>query len=531
MRIRKLHKDAGAPTLPLDLPSSVLRDSARRLRIAAWVWIGLWSVGLIMNNLVGPWISPDQPLDDAWPWPANPVAFACILVSVGLVIYARQSARDAHRILDLALVYELVLALAIGIVNQWTPNVHGLSWICVLIIVHPLLVPNAPFKTLLVSLAAASMDFVGLWISSLRGSVIPASEVLLWTYLPNYICAIIAVIPAHVLTRLSQQTHVAQELGSYRLYELLSRGGMGEVYRAEHRMLARPAAIKLIRPERLGASPEDRAHVIRRFEREARVTARMCSPHTINVYDFGVTDDGTFYYVMELLDGFDLETLVRRFGPVESARAVHLLEQVCDSLAEAHENGLIHQDIKPGNVYVCRYGLAADFVKVLDFGLVRPTRPGAHGITQSSETVVGGTPGYMAPEQALADAPVDPRSDIYAVGCLAYWLITGQLVFESSSYVDVIAQHVREPVVPPSARTELEVSDALERVILACLEKDPERRPQSAAALARMLRECALEPWDAARARAWWQHVAPKPKEPVSTGEPPAAITILPNPR
>ncbi len=512
MWIRKREPaDAGLPTVPLELPSVVLRDAARRLRVAALVWITLWSIGLVMNNLVGPMISPDRPLDDAWPWPANPAAFACILVSIGLVLYTRRRSADSQRLLNLALGYELVLALAIGLVNQWTPNEYGLSWICVLIIVHPLLVPNTPGKTFVVSVAAASMDLVGLWASGLRGQTLPPAEVLLWTYLPNYICAVIAVVPARILTKLSHQAYAAEELGSYKLGELLGRGGMGEVYRAEHRMLARPAAIKLIRPEYVGTSATEQSRALRRFEREARVTAQMHSPHTIGIYDFGVADDGTFYYVMELLDGFDLDTFVRRFGPVRAARTVQLLEQVCDSLAEAHQSGLIHQDIKPANVYVCRYGLEVDFVKVLDFGLVRPAVTGTSALGQSAESLIGGTPAYMAPEQALRNHPIDARTDIYAVGCLGYWLLTGQLVFESDSYVEVIAQHAQAPVVPPSQRTEIEVPRALERVILACLEKDPGRRPQSAETLARTLSECGVERWSREMARSWWDAIAPKP--------------------
>lgn len=506
--------DAGAPTLPIGLPRNVLRDSARRLRVAAVVWITLWTIGLVMNNLVGRLVSPDRPLDDAWPWPANPAAFACILVSIGVILYTRRDSVDSRRVLNLALVYELVLALAIGLVNQWTPNEHGLSWICVLIVVHPLLVPNAPGRTFAVSVVAASMDLVGLAVAGLRGVTIPAAEVLVWTYLPNYICAVIAVLPARVLTKLSRQAYAAEELGSYKLGELLSRGGMGEVYRAEHRMLARPAAIKLIRPERLGMGAAEQSHAIRRFEREARVTAQMRSPHTIDIYDFGVTEEGTFYYVMELLDGFDLETFVRRFGPAGAPRTLLILEQVCDSLAEAHQNGLIHQDIKPANVYLCRYGREVDFVKVLDFGLVRPTFTETGELSQ--ETLIGGTPAYMAPEQALRNHPIDARTDIYALGCLGYWLLTGQLVFASDSLVEVIAQHAQSPVIPPSKRTEIMVPEALERVILMCLEKDPARRPQSAENVAKMLAECGVERWSTTMARSWWNAIAPKPVRPPS---------------
>ena len=196
-----------------------------------------------------------------------------------------------------------------------------------------------------------------------------------------------------------------------------------------------------------------------RFEREAQATASLRSPHTIELYDFGVADDGAFYYVMELLDGFDLETLVERFGPLPAERAVHLLTQVCHSLAEAHAAGLVHRDIKPANVYVCRYGREVDFVKVLDFGLVKSQRDAERRRRQRSPRhhAVGGTPAFMSPEQVMGDRPIDGRSDIYAVGCLAYWLVTGQLVFTGRTAIETMLQHAQATPVPPSQRTELEI--------------------------------------------------------------------------
>ena len=490
------------------LPSEIQRDAGRRLATAAWVWIGLWSLGLVMNNIVGPWLSPERPLDDAWPWPGNPAALGCILVSVAVIFATRRASLSLARLLDLALVYEVVLAFAIGLVNQWTPNTAGLSWICALLLVHPLLVPNTVLRTVVASLLAAAMDLVGLAITGARGVPLPPGEVILWTYLPNFICAFLAMLPAKVVARLSREVTAARELGSYKLGELLRKGGMGEVYREEHRLLARPAAIKLVRPELLGVPLAERQQVLRRFEREAQATARLRSAHTIAVYDYGIADDGTFYYVMELLDGFDLDTFVRRFGPVPAARAVHFLTQVCDSLAEAHENELIHRDIKPANVFACHYGRTFDVVKVLDFGLVKPARP-ADGITSATDAI-GGTPGFMAPEQVLGMQPVDARTDLYAVGCLAYWLLTGQLVFDGASAVDVIAQHARTPPTPPSQRTELPIPSALDSLILSCLEKEPARRPQSADDLLDSLRRCGVEPWTEAQGRSWWQALVPE---------------------
>ena len=197
---------------------------------------------------------------------------------------------------------------------------------------------------------------------------------------------------------------------------------MGEVWRAEHRLLARDAAIKLVRPEVLGARNDQEVQLtLRRFEREAQATAALNSPHTIQVFDFGITQDGTFYYVMELLAGRDLESLVREFGPLPAARTIYLLRQVCHSLADAHARGLVHRDVKPANIYVCRMGLDYDFAKVLDFGLVKiRNRPSADSLTTMDQSTTG-TPAYMAPECILGDVDVDRRADVYALGCVAYF--------------------------------------------------------------------------------------------------------------
>jgi serine/threonine-protein kinase len=296
-------------------------------------------------------------------------------------------------------------------------------------------------------------------------------------------------------------------MGSYRLIDILGRGGMGEVWRAQHRMLARPAAIKLIRPETLGDRDEaGRSTIIARFEREAQATASMCSPHTIDLFDFGVSDDGAFYYVMELLDGLDTETLITRFGPVPPERAIYLLQQVCDSLGEAHEAGLIHRDVKPANMYVCRYGREVDFVKVLDFGLVKHQRePEEADLKLTAEGAASGTPAYMAPEQVLGDSPIDGRTDIYSVGCLGYWLLSGHLVFEGETMMKTLMHHAHTEPTPPSAVSEIKIPPSLDRIILKCLEKKPANRFQTADELAEALAACdTKEQWTRSRAHHWW---------------------------
>ena len=294
------------------------------------------------------------------------------------------------------------------------------------------------------------------------------------------------------------------QLGSYQLIDRLGEGGMGEVWRAEHRLLGRPAAVKLIRPEVVGRN-EDQGTLNRRFEREAKVTASLRSPHTVTIYDFGTTPDGAFYYAMELLDGLDLESLVARFGPQSPERVIHFLLQASDSLSEAHGKGLIHRDIKPQNIFASRLGLNYDFVKVLDFGLVKtPALANNSHVRLTLDGTTTGTPAYMSPEMALGN-PVDARSDIYSLGCVAYRMLTGAQVFERDTSLAVLLAHIQEDPIAPSQRTELEIPQELDRAILACLEKDPSKRPQTARDLARRLAAVPLpQPWDTSRAERWW---------------------------
>ena len=281
---------------------------------------------------------------------------------------------------------------------------------------------------------------------------------------------------------------------------------MGEVWRARHRMLARPAAIKLIRPSfardgRGGVSEE----AVRRFEREAQVIARLRSPHTVELFDFGMAADGAFYYVMELLDGLDADSLLRRFGPTPPERAIYLLRQVCHSLSEAQSCGLVHRDIKPANIFVCRYGEEYDFVKVLDFGIVRAVHDAADtNPVHTREHAIQGTPAFIAPEQAMG-ADLDGRADIYATGCLAYWFLTGQFVFTAETPMGLLVQHAQTPAAPPSARTDQPIPTALDDLVLSCLAKDPAQRPQSARELSRRLAEVeGASAWTQDRAREWW---------------------------
>jgi eukaryotic-like serine/threonine-protein kinase len=493
-----------------ELPEDLLREATERLGVLALVWASLFAFGILMNDVIAPLLH--LPMRELIPWgrPADVVAVLSIGVSLWLWRYIRQLSCRPRVALDLALVYEVLLAFGVGIVNQWEPHrvlAGRLSWICVLVLLFPMLVPNTPRKTLIASLAAASMDPVGLLVAHWRGLEIPALTVILWNYLPNYACALLAVIPSKIMTRLGHQVQRARELGSYRLVEMIGRGGMGEVWRATHRMLARPAAIKLIKPEILGTPGGNGGRlVVQRFRREAEAASFLQSPHTIRLYDFGETRAGTFYFVMELLDGLDLEKMVSRFGPIPPERVVHILRQSCHSLGEAHERGLIHRDVKPANIYLCRLGREYDFVKVLDFGLVKYDQDQSIMDTvKATSDLTTGTPAYMAPEMANGD-PVDRRADLYALGCVAYWLLTGRMVFEAESPLKMLIQHIQAQPVPPSVRGGRPVPPALEQLVLRCLAKDPASRPSSADAILRELDRIELQrPWDQERAREWWE--------------------------
>jgi serine/threonine-protein kinase len=398
-----------------------------------------------------------------------------------------------------------------------------ISWIAILLLVYSIVAPATPMKMLGASLVAASLDPLGVWIAHLRGVPAPSvvqTFVLFWT---NYICAGLATIPAYLMRKIGRKLRKARELGSYELIELLGHGGMGEVWTAQHRLLARRAAVKLVRPELLGAASEDEARVVlKRFEREAQATAALSSPHTIQLFDFGITDQGVFYYVMELLSGRDLESMVREFGPMPAERVGFLLRQAAHSLADAHARGLVHRDIKPANVYVCRMGLEYDFVKVLDFGLVKVNATSA---LRSQTLVTGeqkttGTPAYMAPEIILGESTVDRRADVYALGCVAYFLLTGQLVFEADTPMKMLLQHVQAEPVPPSQRTELPIPRELEDLVLACLQKDPNKRPQNAEVLFDMACRCHVGGhWNSATAKAWWDKHLPELTGPLSLGD------------
>lgn len=494
------------------LPPDLLAQTCRRVGIAGVVFAAVWAIVLLMQNVVWRFFDGHQHayFVDVWPMPGNLIAGAGVALSLAMVPLARWLSDRPHLLIRLGLTFEVATAALIAVLNWQSPQAMlgiGVSWVCVVIIAYPAIVPASPGRVLGASLAAASMDplmYVALIAS--QGAGVADGFELTWMFMPNYLCALLAVVPAKVIRTLGQRVSRARELGSYRLEGKLGTGGMGDVYRATHRLLARPAAIKLIRPEVLGAStPEAAEIIVERFKREARAAANLRSPNTIELYDFGTTADGALYYVMELLEGLNLQEMVERFGPLPPARAVHFLRQACLSLGEAHDRGLVHRDIKPSNLVAARLGLGVDHLKILDFGLVKADPDHASGSTLlTSPNVTTGTPAFMSPEMALGDAPVDRRADIYALGCVGYWLLTGRNVFEGPTPVAVLMAHVREQPVPPSRRSELDVPPELDDVILACLAKRPEDRPSNAMDIYEALCCLPVAPWNSTTALEWW---------------------------
>ncbi|HMA17738.1 MAG TPA: serine/threonine-protein kinase [Thermoanaerobaculia bacterium] len=504
VRSARVVAGASTPSRPAlaSLPPDLAREGVRRLRIVAWGLTGADAFFILLRFFAD--VQRGRPSSRVVEVGAVAVGMALALVMVRLTSSDRLNPRT---LLDLGLVFQVLSALVIAV--SYYPfttsgRVGGWSGVAVWVVTFPLVVPNTRGKVVLATIASALMDPLGSVLHITAGVPPPPLQEAIIAYFPTVIAAALGIAISRMVFRISVEASRARELGSYRLVEPLGAGGMGEVWRAEHRMLARPAAIKLIRTDsQSGGSSRD---LQRRFEREARATAKLTSPHTVQVYDYGTTEEGTFYYVMELLEGFDLETLIRQFGPLPPERAIHLLHQACLSLAEAHARGFTHRDIKPANIYVCHYGIQFDFVKILDFGLVKAA--GGLDAADGTLTAVGtiaGTPGYMSPEMALG-REVDSRADIYSLGCVGYWLLTGRPVFEADSAVEILMEHARTPPPRPSERAPGPLPPGLEEILLGCLRKSPDERPQSIEEVAAALEKIAAsERWTASRARRWWQ--------------------------
>jgi serine/threonine-protein kinase len=382
---------------------------------------------------------------------------------------------------------------------------NGIINILIIMTLYGVFIPNDPKDTARVVLTMALGPFLVLVLLKLKAAEassivdhVASGQIAIANMLFVLISAALAIYAAHVLQGLRRDLHQAKKLGQYQLGEKLGEGGMGAVYMAEHQLLKRPCALKMIRPD-IDTNPV----ALARFEREVRSAAMLSHPNTIEIFDYGHTDDGTFYYVMEYLPGLSLSDLVRQFGPMNPGRVVYLIRQVCGALAEAHRYGLVHRDLKPANILVAILGGRCDIAKVLDFGLVKLTaNPEAPQLT--ADYTVSGTPQFMSPEQATASPDLDGRADIYSLGAILYFVLTGRPPFEGKTPTELMIAHARDPVVPPT-RHRGDIPADLEAVVLKCMAKKPEDRYPDARALSAALAACACAgDWDDERAERWW---------------------------
>ena len=376
------------------------------------------------------------------------------------------------------------------------------AW-CILILIYGIFMPNTWKRGAAVMIPFSLLPFIILavqsWWSPLVAKLLSEGGSISPIPLP-VVAALVGVYGTHIINSARREAFKARQFGQYRLLDKLGSGGMGEVYEAEHVLLKRPCAMKLIKP---GIVAD--ATAIANFEKEVKATAKLTHWNTIEIYDYGHTEDGTFYYVMELLPGLSLDELVNLEGPLPPGRVVHLIRQVCGALQEAHEAGLIHRDIKPANIFAAQRGGVYDVAKLLDFGLVKERSSDPSSTENDSRYAsFSGTPHYMPPEQAVAYQEVDRRSDIYALGAVAYFLLTAQPPFSEKNVVQLLAAHAKSKVIPPSKVNEKVPAD-LEHVILRCLEKKAADRFPDAISLADALGQCeCATDWTNKLAARWW---------------------------
>jgi serine/threonine-protein kinase len=490
---------------------------------------GLGLIFLVFRTLVS--------LSGAWDEQIRHPNFLFHLLAVVLLLGAWLACRAgtrSRRFIQVAETVGLVgSSLAYEVMGLYLPLFARPDMIVQLALTYTLMaravyVPSSARRTLVLGLAVG-LPLVGVTYLHFLG----ADEVVIRTFVPGSrlpsavefatmaatteavwwaLTTVLASATSSVIYGLRREVREARKLGPYTLEEKLGEGGMGIVYRASHAMLRRPTAVKLLPGEKAGE------HNVARFEREVQLTASLTHPNTVTIYDFGRTAEGIFYYAMELLDGVALDVLVDLEGAQPAERALHVLDGVAAALEEAHEVGLIHRDIKPANIILCKQGGVFDVPKVLDFGLVKDISVGAVSLTATGS--VAGTPLYMAPESILTPGSLDARSDLYALGAVGYYLVTGTHVFTGQSAIEVCSHHLHTKPERPSARLGRAVPADLEKLLLACLEKEADRRPQTASELRRRVRECqAYGAWDRERARRWWLENGDKVKR--SRGEDP----------
>lgn len=459
--------------------------------------------------------------------------FVLVLAALGLLSFDPHVPARRLRLLELALFgatavffgvaeyFAIAQAVAEGEAKLLVAAVKSaVLYIFALIVLYGMLIPNRWPRALAVVLPIAAIPpIVGQLARMVMPGFGPLAEATSNTHLisDNVLMLVIGVIMSvfgtHIINALREEAFAARQLGQYRLTRLLGRGGMGEVYLAEHELLKRPCAVKVIRPGRVSDS-----RALERFAREVRSAARLSHWNSIEIFDYGRTDDGTFFYVMEYLPGRNLEELIEKNGPMPTARVLYFLRQICDALDEAHSLGMVHRDIKPSNVFAAHRGGRFDVAKLLDFGLVKDIQPQA-GPHLTFEGDITGSPLYIAPEIAAGDS-FDARADIYSLGALAYFLLTGEPPFTGRNAMQLIVAHVRDPVEPPSTRKP-GIPEDIERIVLRCLAKAPADRYPEVRALRSDLERCDdFGRWNEDDAAAWWNRLANRQQGDLSESPP-----------
>ena len=499
-RLRGSEPSAGyAPTSPTGAREFFAERLALFARVATLASTGFLVMRVVLN-VVALHSARGAPLEG---FPTFHLAATIFLALVWRLAGSRRLSDRGLRTVDAGGTIAAACAYALMIPTMpvsWRPDQLVLLILNAVLLGRAALVPSPPRRTAWISGASvASLPFLTFVLfrrhptpELMAGAVV--TQATLWAAFTVILGTLLSSVTFH----LRRSVVRARRLGQYELKEKIGEGGMGIVYRAEHAMLRRPTAVKVLAPHSAGEQN------LRRFEREAQMTARLTNPHTVSIYDFGRTPEGAFYYVMEYLDGLDLERLVREEGPLPPGRVVHVLAQVCEALAEAHGVGLVHRDVKPANILLSELGGIADFAKVVDFGLVKDVK-GSDEARLTREDVFAGTLHYLAPETVRDGTSSDPRSDLYALGAVAYFLLTATPVFDGRP-IEVIQAHLQTAPEPPSARLGRPLPAKLERLVLDLLAKDPAGRPGSAAEVAERLAACDdVAPWDAEEARTWWR--------------------------